>query len=134
MMKKLKLAVLLLSLSLAGLSEAATIPLQDVTVEFSFTDNSNAPYDSEDGFYVYRCAGVGCAPTTVIMSLPANTTKFMDTIMGDVGGASYTYGVSAFNKTGESGKATLVVVTPAILVVPSAPTGIVATVVGVVIK
>ena len=130
-MKKLRLALLLLAL--AGLSEAATIPSQSVTVNGSFA-HSNDAYNAEDGFRVYRCAGVGCTPTTLIQTLPANTFTFTDVIDGDVGGASYTYGVTAYNAKGESDKALVTIITPAILVVPGAPSGLIATVVGVQIK
>ena len=133
-MKKLRLALLLLSLALAGLSESATIPVQDVEIAFSFTDNSNSVTDQEDEFRVYRCAGRDCIPTVQILTLPRNTTTFTDKILGDVGGAFYTYGVSAFNAKGESGQALATIVTPAILVVPGAPSGIVATIRGVTIK
>lgn len=110
---------------------AATIPLQTVNVEFVFTDNSN----NEDGFRVYRCAGIGCIPTVEIKTLPANTTTFSDTILGDVGAASYTYAVSAYNSAGESAsRATATIVTPAIIEIPSAPAGLIATIRGVTIQ
>ena len=130
----MKICLLLLTLFLAIPASAATIPLQDVEVSFVFQDNSNSATDQEDEFRVYRCAGRDCIPTVQILTLPRNTTTFTDKILGDVGGASYTYGVSAFNAKGESDKALVTIITPAILVVPGAPSGLIATVVGVQIK
>lgn len=115
---------------LAGSVSSATIPTQTVTVEFTFNDASN----NEDGFYVYRCAGVGCVPTQRVQTLPANSAGFTDTFSNDVGGASHTYGLSAYNSAGESGKVTVTILTPVIIVIPNAPAGLIATIRGVTLQ
>lgn len=129
-MKRLILIAALVGISISAAAQASTIPTQTVQVEVTFNDLS----DNEDGFRVYRCAGVGCVPTAEIKALPANTTTFTDTITNDVGGASHTYGVSAYKGTAESAKATATILTPAILIVPNAPSGLIATVRGVTIQ
>lgn len=105
-------------------------PTQTVTISGTFTDNA----DNEQGFRVYRCAGAGCVPAAVVGTLPVNSSGFVDTIIGDQGGQTYVYAVSAFNEAGESAKLLGTVITPQIIVIPGIPTGIVLTVTGVTIQ
>lgn len=124
-----------LFLALLGANDAfAQLPTQTVQVRLDFQDNS----DNEDGFYVYRCFGVGCIPTERVSTMAPRpgTGPVMNTewITNDPGGRTVGYAVSAFNSVGESAKsATAYVVTPTILLAPNAPAGINAVVVGVTI-
>lgn len=97
----MKTLLALLFVALLGGAASAFTPTQTVTITGTFQDNSH----DEDGFWVYRCATPNCIPNQPVGStLPANTTTFTDTIRGDPGNVTYTYGVSSFHLGGESVK------------------------------
>ena len=72
----MKIWLLLLTLLLTTPAISETVPVQDVEIEFSFTDNSVT--GQEDGFRVYRCGGRCCIPTVRILTLLRNATTFTD--------------------------------------------------------
>lgn len=124
-MTKLSLAILLCVLAVVTAVYAAT-PTQTISVQVAWTDNSA----NEDGFRLYRCAGVNCNLIPV-GTFAANTVQAVDIIQGDTGSQVYTYGLTAFNSVGESPRATAVFTTPALVSIPGAPVGINLTVIGV---
>lgn len=123
---------LFLALLLSSTANAQTT--QRFTVAGSFTDNNGSGSDAETEVRLYRCAGVGCVPTVKVQTLPANSAVFVDTIDNDVGGVSYTFGLTAYNSAGESPMTTATIVSPKIITIPNAPSGILLTVTGVEIK
>ncbi|MFN0098938.1 MAG: fibronectin type III domain-containing protein [Gemmatimonadaceae bacterium] len=84
----------------------------------TWIDNSN----SEVGFYVDRCTGLGCSDFAVIDSTLTNDRSYQAS--GLVSGSSYTFRIRAFNAAGASAAtnlATTNIVTPA---APSNPAAV----------
>jgi C1A family cysteine protease/predicted secreted protein len=81
--------------------------------------------DTETGFKIERCTGVGCTNFTQIATVGANVTSYSNT--GLTASTSYSYQVRAYNAGGDSGYSnTATAVTQAAPVVPNAPTNLVA--------
>jgi subtilisin family serine protease len=91
-------------------------------INLTWTDSDN----TETGFKVERCTGVGCSDFAQIATVAANAIIYSDT--GLTASTSYTYRVSAYNTAGDSDYSnTASAVTQAAAVVPAAPTNLVAT-------
>jgi hypothetical protein len=100
---------------------------QTVTFNVKWTDNSN----NEDGFNLYRCTGANCSNWTKVQVIGPNNTEIADIVSGDSGGILYRYHMTAFNKTGESGRSNIAEITsPLIIPVPNVPTGVVVVITG----
>ena len=120
---------ILSGLILANSTEAAAVT-QTAHFRLTWTDMS----DNETGFNVYRCLGATCTDDVKVGSTVTNVAVYDDYIAGDSGNLTYSYYVTAYNTAGESGPSNVVAgTTPAIVVIPNAPTGIIATMVGVTI-
>ncbi len=90
-------------------------------INLSWTDS-----DTEQGFKIERCTGVGCSDFAQIATVGANVTSYSNT--GLTASTSYSYRVRAYNSAGDSGYSnTASAVTPAAPAVPAAPTNLVAT-------
>jgi hypothetical protein len=126
-----KVKVFLGALLLAGaLAPAwADAQTQTVTVDVTWQDIDG----NEDGYNIYQCVGVGCVPLNKLgIAVPANATKFTDTLRNDPGSRVIGYSVAAFNKGGEAPRsAPVYITTPMILLAPKGPSGVNAVVIGV---
>jgi hypothetical protein len=115
---------------------AEPIVTQTVSFKLSWQDNAT----NEEGFRLYRCQGTieTCGPadaknakfTRVKQLASANLESTTDSITNDTGGNSYCYYVSAYNVKGESRSGVACAVTATIIVVPNAPAGLIAVIVG----
>lgn len=125
-MKRILFALFCLLLA----APAYAVVTQTVTVHLSWVDNS----DNEDGFKIFHCQGAGCTNFVQVGSVAANVTTYTDSISGDTGNLTYSYQLKAFNSAGDSAPSnTASITSPAIIVIPGAPSGVIATVVGVTI-
>lgn len=88
------------NLSVSKVCSALVVPNYKMTVILSWDDNAN----NEDGFYIYhdgaQTSSVGADQTTANLSV--DTTA----------GTTVTFGVSAYNSTGESAQTTITAVCP----------------------
>ena len=86
-------------------------------IQLNWTDNSN----SEIGFKLHRSLTADFASSTLVATLPADTTSYRNP--GLTAGTTYYYQVSAYNNSGTSSAASTSASTPA-PTIPSAPTGL----------
>lgn len=106
----------------AILLAAGTALAQTQAANFTLTwvDQSN----NEDGFKVERRLGQ-TGTFAQVAQVGANVVKFVDPIGADTGGITYCYQVRAFNTAGDSAYSNIACgTTPAVVVVPLAPSGL----------
>src|SRR5512143_2206920 len=101
---------------------ATAVTSSQINLAWTHSDNT------EQGFKIERCTGVGCTNFTQIATVGANVTSYSNT--GLTASTSYSYRVRAYNAAGDSGYSNSAsATTPAAPAVPAAPTNLVATVV-----
>jgi len=84
--------------------------------------------DTEQGFKIERCTGVGCSNFAQIATVGANVTSYSNT--GLTSSTSYSYRVRAYNASGDSNYSnTASAMTQAAPALPAAPTNLAATVI-----
>ncbi len=76
----------------SGLSTSELLPTQ---VSFSWTDETA----TETGFRIYRCEGASCTPGTLLATLPADSTSYVDDTVCE--GINYRYLVQAYKGADE---------------------------------
>ena len=93
-------------------------------IYLSWTDASN----NEEGFRIERCAGLGCTNYAFLANAAANATAFASS--GLTASTTYRYRLQSYNATGSSTPAgPAEATTPALVTLPTAPTGLTASVV-----
>ena len=91
-------------------------------INLTWTDSDN----TEQGFKIERCTGVGCSDFAQIATVGANVTSYSNT--GLTASTNYSYRVRAYNAAGDSGYSnTASAITQAAPALPAAPTNLVAT-------
>jgi hypothetical protein len=104
-------------------SNLTAIAVSSSQINLTWTDS-----DTETGFKIERCTGVGCSNFAQIATVGVNVTSYSNT--GLVASTSYSYRVRAYNTAGDSDYSNIAAATtqagPSL---PAAPTNLVATVV-----
>ena len=108
----------IVSCTTQGIPPEAPTGLNCMAVSFSQIDLSWDASAEADGYYVYRCEGTNCTPSTQVHT--ASVTSWSDTGLSP--STTYRYGVTAYNEAGESDYSPIVsCITQGIP--PEAPTG-----------
>lgn len=111
----------ILFLALASVAQAQT---QTATLTLTWTDNSA----NEDGFNIER-GTLPAGPFAALATVGANVVKYADIIPNDPGNRQFCYRVRAFNTAGASAFSNVACgTTPAVVVPPTAPSGMTITV------
>lgn len=106
----------------AAPANLAVIAVSSSQINLTWTDSDN----TEQGFKIERCAGIGCSDFAQVATVGANVTSYSNT--GLTASTSYSYRVRAYNAAGDSDYSnTASAVTQAAPALPAAPTNLVAT-------
>lgn len=101
---------------------AVAVPSSQINLTWVDSDNT------EVGFKIERCSGVGCTNFAQIAMVGANVTTYSST--GLTASTSYSYQVRAYNPAGDSGYSNIAsAVTQSAPALPAAPTNLIATVI-----
>jgi hypothetical protein len=104
----------------AAPSNLAATVMSATQINLTWNDNAN----SETGFSIERCTGVGCNNFASVGGVSANLKAYSDSTV--VGNTTYSYRVAAYNLSGYSQYSNVVTVTTP-TVGPAAPTNLTAT-------
>ena len=106
----------------AAPSNLAATATSSSQINLTWTDSDN----TEQGFKIERCTGVGCSDFAQIATVGANVTSYSNT--GLTASTSYSYRVRAYNAAGDSNYSNPAsAVTQAAPALPAAPTNLAAT-------